>query len=329
MKRELLSIEHTVELIQSGKVLSLAGDEKLLEKLPKGNWIGGSIPYFVADEGGQQTREKIFVTEIGEAAGNPFKFSSYDGNTIKNIASEAPDNGFTVLIVPAMSAVHAEYANHARDYDDMFMKPIVGWVSGVHLDDLGKISPKVFNGATGDALDNGGVALHVTLPATKMAVIKILNLFRQGQGDVITFPEIGFKATDCLVNGVATNFADYATEKKIDLALPLVADYQGAQINTSFQGIDAVARQVNFYAPVFPGIEYRQAAPVGDYVNEFDALASGPHAATQFSCNCILNYLYGKLEGRKTGDLTGPITFGEIAYQLLNQTLVYLEVIDH
>jgi hypothetical protein len=41
-----------------------------------------------------------------------------------------------------------------------------------------------------------------------------------------------------------------------------------------------------------------------------------------------LNYLYGKLEGRKTGDLTGPITFGEIAFQLLNQTLVYLEVTE-
>ena len=33
-----------------------------------------------------------------------------------------------------------------------------------------------------------------------------------------------------------------------------------------------------------------------------------------------------KLEGKKTGAFTGPITFGEIAYQLLNQTLVYLEV---
>lgn len=34
------------------------------------------------------------------------------------------------------------------------------------------------------------------------------------------------------------------------------------------------------------------------------------------------------LEGKKTGDVTGPVTFGEIAYQLLNQTLVYLNIID-
>ncbi|MGV8838548.1 DUF6976 family protein [Cellvibrio sp.] len=32
------------------------------------------------------------------------------------------------------------------------------------------------------------------------------------------------------------------------------------------------------------------------------------------------------MEGKKTRDLTGPITFGEVAYQLLNQTLVYLSI---
>jgi hypothetical protein len=44
-----------------------------------------------------------------------------------------------------------------------------------------------------------------------------------------------------------------------------------------------------------------------------------------FSCNCILNYIYGNLEGKKLAGTAGPITFGEIAYQLLNQTMVYLE----
>jgi hypothetical protein len=37
-----------------------------------------------------------------------------------------------------------------------------------------------------------------------------------------------------------------------------------------------------------------------------------------------LNYLYANLEGKKTGHIVGPMTFGEIAYMLLNQTLVYL-----
>ena len=35
-----------------------------------------------------------------------------------------------------------------------------------------------------------------------------------------------------------------------------------------------------------------------------------------------------ELEGKKTDPFTGPVTYGEIAYQLLNQTLVYLELVD-
>lgn len=329
MQQTLMSLQEVSALIQAGKVLSLAADEKLLAALPKGHWIGGTIPYFVGQNGGEETRERVFVTEITAAPATACALKTYSPDSIREIAVEAPDNGFTVLIIPALTPTHVEYANHARDYDQMFMKPIVGWVAGIHLSDLGKISPKVFNGQTGEVVENGAVALHVTLPESQMAQIKILNLFKQGTGDVLTFPETGFSVGDCFVNGQPANFAAYAKEKNLDLSLPLVADYNGAQINTSFQGIDEAARKVNFYAPVFPGIEYRQAAPVGDYVASFESLATGRHAQLQFSCNCILNYLYGKLEGRKTGDLTGPMTFGEIAYQLLNQTLVYLEVNEH
>jgi hypothetical protein len=34
------------------------------------------------------------------------------------------------------------------------------------------------------------------------------------------------------------------------------------------------------------------------------------------------------LAGKQTGAFTGPVTFGEVAYQLLNQTLVYLKIHD-
>jgi hypothetical protein len=39
-----------------------------------------------------------------------------------------------------------------------------------------------------------------------------------------------------------------------------------------------------------------------------------------------LNFIYGGLEGKKTGDITGPMTFGEIACRLLNQTMVFFEI---
>jgi hypothetical protein len=82
---------------------------------------------------------------------------------------------------------------------------------------------------------------------------------------------------------------------------------------------------VSLYAPVFTGVKYRIAAPVPDYIGSFaKALPKGVNPA--FSCNCILNFLYSELEGKVTAGITGPVTFGEIAYQLLNQTLVYLTI---
>jgi hypothetical protein len=109
-----------------------------------------------------------------------------------------------------------------------------------------------------------------------------------------------------------------------DASQPLVADYAGTNINVSIKAVDEKAGRVSFYAPVFPDVDYREAAPVGDYVDAFSKFVPGD-AQPILSCNCILNYLYGKLEGRRTGPFSGPVTFGEIAHQLLNQTLVYLE----
>lgn len=40
----------------------------------------------------------------------------------------------------------------------------------------------------------------------------------------------------------------------------------------------------------------------------------------------VENFLYAELEGRQAGGFVGPVTFGEIAYVLLNQTLVRLSV---
>ncbi|MRV70398.1 hypothetical protein GJ700_01510 [Duganella sp. FT92W] len=326
----LLSIDETAALIQAGKVLSLAGDESLLAQLPAGRWIAGTIPYFVDTEGGIETRDHIFVTELTAADGATVDIRSYTVDTIRHIAEDAPDNGYTIVILPAMSAIHTEFANHGRDYEQMFLKPLAGWVAGVHLSEIGKATPKVFNGLTGAMLSDQAVALHVPLPSTMTAVIHILNLFRQDpDADVITFPGDGFSATTCHVNGEPMLFADYLAARRINTRHPLVADYNGARINTSYQQVDQDSKTVKFYAPVFAGIEYRQAAPIGDYVREFDALAEGAHDGVQFSCNCILNYLYGELQGRRTGDLAGPVTFGEIAYQLLNQTLVYLDVQHH
>jgi hypothetical protein len=67
---------------------------------------------------------------------------------------------------------------------------------------------------------------------------------------------------------------------------------------------------------------------VADYAGAFRSrLSATDPAGVVFGCNCILNFLYGELEGQAIGGVQGPVTFGEIAYQLLNQTLVTIRIV--
>lgn len=76
-------------------------------------------------------------------------------------------------------------------------------------------------------------------------------------------------------------------------------------------------------------MEYRHARRIGDYVSAFTrALPGGQVEGLAFACNCVLNFVHSELEGKPTGAITGPVTFGEVAYQLLNQTLAYVKVED-
>lgn len=326
MKTELYDIDAAKRMIASGRHLLIAGDEAVLSALPQGSWIGGTIPYFMTLQGGVCKKEQVFVTPLPEyTLGVQVKV--YDEKGIDQVYNDAPAHGFSIIIIPATSPAHLTFALNAPNFPNFATRPLIGWISGVHLDDLGQAAPKVFDGTRGDALTNGAVVLHAALPQEKLVEIGIVNIFEQGDGDTITFTENGFSAQEALVNGRKVSFAKYLTDAGVDTKLPLVADYFGAMINTSFQGVDPANNQVDFYAPVFAGVEYKIAKPVGDFVKDFGARI--PHGVGDnlvFSCNCILNYLYANLEGKKTADFTGPITFGEIAYQLLNQTLAYFTV---
>ena len=321
----LTTIDDASALIAAGGYFTIAGDEEALKQLPKGNWIGGTIPYFMGDAGGTVSRQRVFINEIA-TFDSPPTFRFYDTEALPQICRNAPEHGYTIIIVPAFSPCHVAFDENAPNYEDMYLKPLIGWVAGVHLDDLGKLSPKVVLGTTGEFSDQHAVAIDVPLPSEKFANVDIVNLFRPGDGDAITFDATGFSAGDCQINGQAANLADYLAANKVDTRLPLVADYCGAMINVSIKGVDAGARRVDFYAPVFPNVTYRIAEPVSDYVNGFQTALPKLDSGICFSCNCILNFLYSDLEGKRTANITGPVTFGEIAYQLLNQTLVYMTI---
>ncbi len=321
----LHSISEVNAKIAAGQKLLLAGSESALSQLPKGNWIGGTIPYFMDANGGVCTDSQVFVNEV-PACATGIEIREYTPQTLPSICEDGPDNGFSFLILPAGSAVHGAYAENAPTYKDIFFKPVVGWVSGVHVSQIGLQPAKVFDGLTGKSYSDSAVVMHVTLPADKSAELDIVNVFRPGSGDTITFPASGFSAKECMVNGKPMNCAEYMAKARKDPQVPLVANYSGSYVNVSVQAVDEATGTVKFYAPVFAGIEYTFAAPVADYVAAFEAVTHTNGTVAAFSCNCILNYLYAGLEGKKTGSITGPITFGEVAHQLLNQTLVRLFV---
>jgi hypothetical protein len=324
----LHSIVAVQEKIAEGKLpLFLAGSESALSQLPKGNWIGGSIPYFMDVNGGVCSESQVFVSEAPACALSA-EIREYDTRSLPSICRDAPENGLSFLIMPAGSPVHLAYAQDAPGYDGLYLKPVIGWISGVHVSQIGKQQPKVFNGRTGGASSESAVVMHVALPPDKLVELDIVNVFQPGSGETIEFPNSGFSATECLIDGQSTNFAQYLSRVQPDRRVPLTASYNGTIVNVSLQSVDEAAGVVNFYAPVFPDVKYKFAEPVADYVDAFKRIVDENAASPTFSCNCILNYLYANLEGKRTGAIIGPITFGEIAHQLLNQTLVRLFVRD-
>ncbi len=330
--RSLYSVAEVAAMLADGDALILAGEEALLAALPQGEWIGGTSPYFMTDEvGGVCDRDRIFVQKLPDIASIAWA-GMLDRAQLPTLATFGPDNGYTIVLLPGQSDVHRDFALHSIDWPGLFSRPLAGWVTGTALDRLGIDTAKVFDGRSGAVSSDCAVVLHVALPADAFARIDIVNLFvPDDDGPVLTFGEIGdaptFTIESVKVDGVPTRLIDHIAANGIDTRLPLVADYNGAIVNVATQQVDADTGRITFYAPVHPGIEYRFARPIADYERQFVEQLGTPRGEIAFSCNCILNYSYAGLEGRHTPGVNGPVSFGEIAYILLTQTLVYL-VID-
>jgi hypothetical protein len=100
-------------------------------------------------------------------------------------------------------------------------------------------------------------------------------------------------------------------------------------LNISFVEKLGPGGEVHFYAPVFSGVEYRHAKPIQNYIEQYIRKTSGAvDAKIIVSCNCVLNYVYSGYNSSDALYTSGPFTFGEIAYQTLNQTMVYLRIIN-
>ncbi|HEY9108022.1 MAG TPA: hypothetical protein VIN58_15170 [Roseateles sp.] len=322
----LTSIQHAAELIRQGRSLTIAGPEDALDQLPQGSWIGGTCSYFMLPEGGRRAEPgEVFVTDLTDLG--RCEVRGYAATEVARIHDDAPGNGFSFAIVPADSEALTRFASDAPSHPLAFERPVVGWVAGVRLEDIGQARAKVVDGSTGRKSDDLVAIVHVSLPAERWASIDIVNLFEAEDGDVLTFEDTGMHITHCLVNGERTDFAAYVRDRGLgDGRRPLVGDFAGAAINASIQRVGE--GYVDLYAPVFPKVEYRFSQPVNGHAQALrEKIAAAPAEGQVLSCNCILNYVHGELEGKAVGGIAGPMTFGEIGYQLLNQTFVTLRVL--
>jgi len=322
------SPEEVINLINQGKTLLLSGHEEVLKKLPKGNWIGGTSSYFMSEDGGLVSDLLIEVTEMPDFI-TDMKIRYYDLTTIKNVYKDGFESGFSIIIIPAFSDAHFLFAKQVYTFEEFASKPLVGWISGINLGDVNASTPKVFSGIDASFSDKNAIVAHFQIPSNKFADVSIINTFYAEGGDDLEFSECGLETETVFVNGKETNFSDYLINNNVNIDIPLVANYHGFMINISFKENDVKAKKVYFFAPVFKDVKYKLGKVKGDYITEvMKQIPTDRELNYTFSCNCILNFLKLDLAGKKTSNITGPITFGEIAYQLLNQTLVNLEIRD-
>ena len=328
MGKLLYSVDDANNLINRGAKCVFAGSHKLLQSLEKGNWIGGSTYYCISGGKGISGGEFLFVEEIPDFC-EEIKIKYYNINALKNVYQDMYDNGFSVILIPYESNTHFKYPIEVVNYPLFATKPLIGWITGVSLNNENKLIPSIYDGQSKRFYDDGAMVMHVKLPENKLADLKVANIFESTHGNPLEFREEGFNIRNVIVNEREYNFVDYIKENKIDIRFPLVGTLAGTiPTIVSFKEIDEKEKIVRLYAPLYKKIQYRLATPVEHY---YDMLIKNITEEDHFVLPviCILHFLYGALENKMSYKIPdAPTTFGEIAHILVNQTLTYLSIYD-
>lgn len=328
-ENKLLDLRTTIELIQGGRVLVISGEERLMDKLPAGNWIGGTTPFFYfKNENGRANKSKLFVTDFTESI-NDFKILTLDEDSLATVNTIGFENGFSFLILPSGQKILHSFALNCKDYATLKGNPLIGFVAGVDLDEYrnGKLT-KLFNGETKQSFSGNAVVMYCSLLPPKLARVNAINIFEPSYDFCIEVFENTARVKECLINGELTNLYQFLVENKIDISHPIIFDQSGTNINISFQFLIKESKEVFLFAPLLKGRKYYFSKKYSNYQSTFknNLLDKVEHETSIiYNCNSILNYINFKLNRSGIG-FSGPVTFGEIANHLLNQTFTYLAI---
>ncbi len=327
MERKLYTKNEVIDFISKRKTMVLSADETILTQLPKGNWIGGTTPYFMDKTAGTLSKEMIFVDDFSEIAIDS-KIELFTEKQISDICRNSFENGFTVLILPLGADVYTNFGLNSLEYEHIFKNPVVGFVAGFDFDDLGKAQAKVISGQDLDLVSDKAVAIHIQLPTNKIARAEIFNLDTIQPNSVeIVFPKTSFTQSECTINGIKANLAEYLTQiqYKEKAPRPLIANTNGALINRDIKNIDLENKEVSFFSPLYEGDTYYLANIINDYQADFNERLKELENKPVYCSICVSYYLLGNLENKNI-NIEGAFAFGEIAFQLLNKTLVFLQL---
>ena len=326
MKNKLYSKEQVIEFIKQGRIMHLCGNENTLKDLPKGNWVAGMSPYFM-DDVGKISDSKIYVDDFSFIA-EDCEMATFDEVDIHEIAKRNKySNGFIFMVLPIDSQVYYTFASHSLEYDHIYDNPVVGYVSSVHVEDYGKVQPKVAIGSESVLHADKAAVLYVKVSDRLRVRTEIMNLDTIDHDSApVRFPKNSFIQGDCLIDGKPGKIANYLEEQKSRIGHypQLITSQNGALVIRDIKSVDLNTGEVIFFSPAYESDTYYTVKYNNDYFATFNRRL-GRKTDVIACMSCTSYFLQGDFEYRHI-DFNGVYTFGEIAYQLLNKTIVTLEV---
>jgi len=322
MKSILYSLSDAQNLISNGFKGIVAADEKLLKQLPNGDWIGGTMPYFMSEEGGTVTKEKVLMSQLDPQI-EINHINTYAEEELDKIFDEYPEWGVSFIIIPGLSNCAERYPTVVENNPKAFISPIMGWASGVLWEEVTEMTAKIIDGREGSLYNERVIVMHCDLPESITPQVGTINII-EPTGPKIRFPEYSRELSDAIIDGKKGNIYDYIKSRDSSIAQAFVTNIRGEVINMSIKSINDDTKTISVWNPANPDYEYQHSDPIDNYEERFEQELKKLGGGISYNCNCLYNFLFGNLNGKKIGDITGIITFGEIAYLSLNQTFVYL-----
>lgn len=313
-------------MIKAGRTLVLAGAEADFAGLPAGNWIGGTVACFLAGGKIMRAQGHLIYADLSAIALKT-ELRRFPAKQLPRLGAHYPANGFAVAILPGHSPLLRAVATKMPDWPGLYNAPLVGWVSAVPLSQLGQMEPKIFCGNATPRRDSAAL-MYVYLPDNMFPALGIVNLFAASSCSSLRFPAGGYTIKgNCLINGQKANLSRLIATGEIDPALPLTADRSGALLNNSIIANDPKTGLITFLNPIDPTLTYRFAEPFADFKSALTMAAAGlnlPGAALASVCIASLRHLDATT--RPMLPAIAPVTFGQIGYTVLTQTIACLSL---